>query len=107
MAKKKRRDDASSAPASAAPAVVEPAAAGGAEVAVAGTDLFSVKQYVLLNVVFDAFCILQLVLCRVFIRETRGLYFFFGLLMIGFLLVSVFDYVYDRLATRPVATPKQ
>ncbi len=55
------------------------------------------RDYILLNVLFDVFCIVQLVLARLFIRETRGLYFFFGMLIVGFLLVSLFDYAYDRL----------
>jgi hypothetical protein len=58
--------------------------------------LFTVREYLFLNLLFDAFCIAQLVLARALIRETRGLYFFFGLLMVGFLVVSIFDYVYDR-----------
>ncbi|MGC8740085.1 MAG: hypothetical protein ACP5UB_01360 [Candidatus Sumerlaeaceae bacterium] len=64
--------------------------------AAAGTgEPLRFRDYVLLNVYFDAFCIVQLVLARLFIRETRGLYFFFGMLIIGFLLVSLFDYCYD------------
>lgn len=54
-----------------------------------------------MNLLFDAFCILQLVIVKVVIRETRGLYFFFGLLMLGFLVVSIFDYVYDRYIDKP------
>jgi hypothetical protein len=57
----------------------------------------TLKGYVLLNLMFDAFCILQLLFIRFTLHETRGLYFFFGLLMVGFLVVSVYDYVYDRL----------
>jgi len=57
---------------------------------------FSFREYLLLNVIFDAFCLVQLVLVAVILRESRGLYFFFGLLMVGFALVSVFDGLYDR-----------
>lgn len=53
--------------------------------------------YLLLNVVFDVFCVLQLLFIKTTLRETRGLYFFFGLLMAGFLVVSIYDYLYDRL----------
>lgn len=60
----------------------------------------SVRQYILLNVIFDAFLVFQLLLVRVFIQQTRGLYFFFALLMLGFLVVSVFDYLYDRFARK-------
>jgi hypothetical protein len=61
-----------------------------------GRRLFSVGEYALLNVLFDTFLVIQLILVYVFVHETRGLFFFFGLLMVGFLLVSVFDYFYDR-----------
>ncbi|MCX7019173.1 MAG: hypothetical protein WCK47_05440 [bacterium] len=57
---------------------------------------FSFREYLLLNVIFDVFCLVQLVLVAVILRESRGLYFFFGLLMVGFALVSVFDGLYDR-----------
>lgn len=61
------------------------------------------RDYLLLNVLFDAFCIAALVVVRITVHETRGLYFFFGLLMFGFFAVSVFDYLYDRHASRPDA----
>jgi hypothetical protein len=56
----------------------------------------SLRDYILLNLFFDVFCVVQLVLVRLFIRETRGMYFFFILLMLGFLIVSVFDFFYER-----------
>ena len=70
--------------------------ADAAGIAGDGRRLFSVGEYAVLNVLFDAFLVVQLLLVYAFVRETRGLFFFFGLLMVGFLLVSVFDYVYDR-----------
>lgn len=57
---------------------------------------FTLAQYAVMNAVFAVFLVIQMVLVQVFVRETRGLYFFFGLLMAGFVLVSVFDYLYDR-----------
>jgi hypothetical protein len=77
-----------------AAAVVQPATQ-------AESRLCSIKEYILLNVIFDAFCLLQLLLVRLFLGESRGLYFFFALLMIGFLFVSIFDYLYDRVTARP------
>ena len=62
---------------------------------------FPVRQYVLINLVFYIFCIVQLLPVQFVLRETRGLYFFFGLLMFGFLVVSVFDFLYDRYMTQP------
>lgn len=92
-AEKRKRQTASRRPATAAPPP-EPEAVD------APRRLFSVAEYLLLNVVFDLFCIVQLVIVRVVLRETRGLYFFFALLMLGFFAVSVFDYIYDRLTAR-------
>jgi hypothetical protein len=82
------------------PAPTPPAAAGRPsqtpEETPAEPRRFSIAQYAIMNAVFAAFLLIQLVLVQVFVRETRGLYFFFGLLMAGFVLVSVFDYLYDR-----------
>ena len=92
MAKRKQPKPAAAAtaaPSTAIRATAEPARP--ADLPGAPERLFSIGEYVLLNVVFDAFCLLQLLLVRVFLRDTRGLYFFFALLMIGFLLVTIFD----------------
>lgn len=109
MAKRKQPKAAAVQPAAkepASPAAVVPPAEAAVQTQGAPDRLFSIGEYVLLNAVFDAFCLLQLLLVRVFLKETRGLYFFFALLMIGFLLVSVFDYLYDRFgpADEPAGT---
>ena len=104
MAKRKRKEGA--APAGSQARVAPGETRAGSSVGQAdATELFSVRQYVLLNVIFDGFCVVQLILCRVLpvVRETRGLYFFFALLMVGFFAVSVFDYVYDRLTLKSSA----
>jgi hypothetical protein len=68
----------------------------------AQTDaVFSARQYLLMNAAFALFCILQLVVVRLALGESQGLYFFFGLLIAGFAAISVFDYVYDRTAGEP------
>lgn len=56
----------------------------------------TIMEYIIMNVIFDGFILAQAALVMSFMRETRGLYFFFGLLMVAFFVVSVFDYVYDR-----------
>ncbi len=56
----------------------------------------TIKEYIIMNLIFDGFILAQAALVMSFMRETRGLYFFFGLLMVAFFFVSVFDYVYDR-----------
>ncbi|PKO19806.1 hypothetical protein CVU37_02105 [candidate division BRC1 bacterium HGW-BRC1-1] len=62
---------------------------------------FGAAFYLTANLIFMAFCALQLMLVKAVIGETQGLYFFFGVLVIGFLLVSVFDYAYDRFIDSP------
>jgi len=58
---------------------------------------FTLSAYILMNVVFDVFCILNLIFIAQTLRENRGLYFFFGILMAGFFIVSVYDFLFDRL----------
>jgi 4-hydroxybenzoate polyprenyltransferase len=41
------------------------------------------------------------------LRETTGLYFFFAVLAIGFTLVSIYDYAYDRISLRKRETPSR
>ena len=62
---------------------------------------FGAAFYLVANLVFMAFCALQLVIVKAVIGETQGLYFFFAVLVIGFLLVSLFDYSYDRFIDSP------
>ncbi|MGI8908544.1 MAG: hypothetical protein ACR2IE_18875 [Candidatus Sumerlaeaceae bacterium] len=96
MAKKKRSNPISREPREA----VRPAPTHSAQ---PGSALFltdgklTLRGYVLLNLTFDGFCVFQLLFIRFTLHETRGLYFFFGLLMLGFFIVSVYDYAYDRL----------
>ena len=58
---------------------------------------FTPAAYLAMNAVFWGFCILNLIFITQTLRESRGLYFFFGILMIGFSAVSVYDYLFDRL----------
>jgi hypothetical protein len=61
--------------------------------AVRSTGALSVKDYVTLNLIFGAFCIIQLVIVRILLRDFAGLYFFFGFIMCAFSVASVFDYL--------------
>ena len=56
-------------------------------------------DYVLLNIVFIAFCLLQWGLLSVVMNDMPGLMFFFVFIMLGFVLVSVFDFFSCRLTT--------
>ncbi len=62
--------------------------------------LFPLKGYLILNVIFWGYCLVQLVVLRWLFRDVVGLIFFFVVLGAGFTLVSVYDYAYDRLTHR-------
>lgn len=68
--------------------------AGGVEAQPAAviSDKVGLYDYILMNGVFAAFCLLQLVIVRVILPNSLGLTFFFGFLIVGFAVVSVFDY---------------
>lgn len=105
MAKKKREKESQSVGAT-SPAVASAPQVSRGESAPSTDVPLSFRDYILLNVIFDVFCLVQLVLARLFIRETRGLYFFFAMLMIGFFLVSMFDYLYEHLQARAQQSQK-
>lgn len=69
------------------------------------TDTLNLTDYLALNGIFTAFCLIQLVLIRVLLPHALGLYFFFGFLIVSFAIVSAFDYfaskfTHDNLATQ-------
>lgn len=59
-------------------------------------DRFKLWEYALVNLIFWAFCMVQYVVVRVVTRETLGLMFFFSSLAIGFSVVSVLSWCFDR-----------
>lgn len=61
------------------------------------SDKLELKDYVFLNLIFYAFCIVQLIIVRLLLRDFAGLYFFFGFIMCAFLVASVFDFVAEKL----------
>lgn len=68
--------------------------------------VFRAKHYLVWIGLVIAFCVLQVLVVRLVLGETQGIYFFFGLLVTGFILVSVFDYVYDRHIDPPARDPE-
>ena len=60
--------------------------------------LFPLKGYFILNAVFWAYCVIQLLVVTWLFRDIVGLVFFFAVLGIGFTLVSFYDYLYDRFS---------
>ena len=62
-----------------------------------GEPLFPIQGYIWLNLFFWAFCAFEVLLVRWWFKDVRGVIFFFGLLAIGFTVVSIYDCLYDRL----------
>jgi len=60
--------------------------------------LFPLKGYLILNGIFWAYCLIQLLVLLWLFRDIVGLIFFFVVLGVGFTLVSIYDYTYDRIA---------
>jgi len=76
---------------------------------------FPIQGYLRLNLLFWAFCIVEILIIRLWLKDVQGVIFFFALLAIGFTLVSIYDGVYDRMASRsrskgdhqpPASSPK-
>lgn len=54
-------------------------------------------DYLVMNGVFIAFCVVQLIVVRLLLRDFAGLYFFFGFLICAFAIASLFDYFSSKL----------
>ncbi|MCX7765646.1 MAG: hypothetical protein N2246_02940 [Candidatus Sumerlaeia bacterium] len=54
--------------------------------------------YILLNLIFWAYCAIQLLVLKWLLRDVAGLYFFFAVLAGAFTIVSIYDFLYDRLS---------
>jgi len=59
--------------------------------------LFPLKGYLILNAVFWGYCLIQMLVLLWLFKDIVGLIFFFCVLGGGFTLVSIYDYVYDRI----------
>lgn len=66
---------------------------------------FSFTGYVIINLIFWAYCLIQFLVVKWLIGDMTGLIFFFVVLAVGFTLVSIYDGLYDRLS-RPEETEK-
>jgi hypothetical protein len=53
-----------------------------------------------MNALFYTVCILILLAIRLTLQETRGLWYFFALIMASFTIVSIYDFAFDRLSRR-------
>jgi len=63
-------------------------------------ELFPIKGYVILNLIFYAFCFFQVLIVHKAGGESEGLFFFFLTIALGFTIVSIFDCLYDRFRYR-------
>ena len=57
----------------------------------------TLKGYVFINLIFWAFCAIQILVLKWMIRDLAGLYYFFGILAVSFTIVSIYDYVFDTI----------
>jgi len=62
--------------------------------------MFPVRGYVILNLCFWAFCVVEILIVRWWLKDIQGVIFFFLLLAIGFTAVSVYDGLYDRMTLK-------
>jgi len=62
--------------------------------------LFPSQGYIWLNLLFWAFCVGEVLLIRWWLKDVTGVIFFFGILAVGFTVVSVYDCIHDRLRAR-------
>ncbi len=69
------------------------------------TGRFPFKGYVIINLIFWAYCLIQFLVVKWLIGDITGLIFFFVVLAVGFTLVSIYDGLYERLS-RPEETEK-
>lgn len=62
---------------------------------------FALRDYVVVNALFLGFLAAIFLLMRLLFADSAGLWFFFLVLGIGFVAVSVYDFLFDRLYTPP------
>lgn len=64
-------------------------------------ERFSITDYLIVNGLFLGFLVVMYLLVRVLFRDSGGLLFFFVVLGLGFIAVSIYDYLFDRLYHKP------
>lgn len=55
------------------------------------------KTYFLINGIFSAFCVIQMLIIRAILPSFAGLAFFFFFIIVAFFIVSMLDYLSNRL----------
>lgn len=59
---------------------------------------FTFKGYVIINLIFWAYCLIQFFVVKWLIGDMTGLIFFFVVLAVGFTVVSIYDCLYERFS---------
>lgn len=62
---------------------------------------FALRDYVIVNALFLGFLLVVFLLMRGLYPDAGGLGFFFIVLAVGFVAVSVYDFLFDRLYVPP------
>jgi len=61
------------------------------------TEVVTVQDYGMITLVFTGFCLVQWFIVRTILKDHAGINFFFGFVVVAFVVVSVFDYLARRL----------
>lgn len=59
-------------------------------------ERFSAFAYLVVNAGFWIFCLINLFVAQWFMGEATGLYFFFGVMAVGFTAACLLSYLHDR-----------
>jgi len=59
-------------------------------------ELFPFKEYIKLNAVMWAFCLIVIFVAYAFTDAGEVIRFLFGFLAIGFTIVSIYDWLFDK-----------
>ncbi|MCG3196370.1 MAG: hypothetical protein GHCLOJNM_00843 [bacterium] len=62
----------------------------------ADPERFSALEYLVVNAVFWLFCLVNLWVVQWFMGESTGLFFFFGIMAVGFSAACLLSYLHDR-----------
>ena len=62
----------------------------------ADPERFTAFEYLVANAIFWVFCLLNLLVAKWYMGESTGLFFFFGVMAIGFTAACVLSYLHDR-----------
>jgi len=59
-------------------------------------ERFTALEYLVVNAAFWLFCLVNLLVAKWFMGEATGLYFFFGVMALGFSVACLLSYLHDR-----------